>query len=1836
MEGPSNELMSGGAFNSSSLALECAGDDGAVIHSAEEVLKYSIPSVQRHFGAILDSIDNLNRQRSNGKDVTVDDEILRLITKANGGVHPSDAVATRLRRFFFTIVPELRKTEANHRRQRVAKVLGRMLDEVSARQLQVIDDGLTEAEDSARVGCPATSASAVADSDAAPGDQTSLAIPEIDTSSSPSIPHFRSMAPANLHSLGLLSEAKYSNQVATWNSRREVDKTFKDPYTHEQWFRARRAVETLYDYVRSRSDPFAEIRMLVERGFASQQQANAAKAMLEEFGCAPPSLDGVTPCNVVEFCCSRPNLLVEVDVKSDAARALNVEGSTPSSGKVKISLPALCDCALSSTGADSLSILVAFLSSEETAYYAKAVSRGETLRELEGNIIRRTKRREPKREILRRKAVEQRKEDSKRRAEAARANHEHHEAMRRDHQARVDAAAREELQAKEEKLEQKRQKKVESEKRRKLHAREKARVLEDAAALKKAATEYLRPGDVVNNMNVASDFERPCGLAAERAEESHSTGRYRAVATAAVMTAKLEYFVKRAVYKAANPKVPKQSRHTSSAKSPRDQARRDKRNRSQTVLGSRSRQRKLPQQSLHHLFQKKKRQQKRSQLARQNERAYYLQVMSDVAKLREAGARLLHPERGPTSDDDEQILHLVARTLTGTEHPFRAKVSARVSSVMEQLTQIVGVRPTCLMLRRASLPEDSTLQEVGVEDGNVLHFVLHLSAEGGKLMSKKSKEQKRQKQERADAKLARSLQAQFEERDDQERDNQLEVESLARLAQQLPLWTVGLNNVGNSCYFATVFQCLARCTPLLEYLISGDYLEDLDARGSEGSLIKAVAAFLSRMISHASSGSSDSAICPGDLKRIVSSRLDFGRRATQEDAHELLVRLLDGCGEKIATTVRFDPDNVPFAGSTLECVATANHVGSRDTGHYTARVRSHNNLCWYEMDDRRVSHIGANAEIVDSSTYFFILKASGDNWRVPSAIVTDSSSNSADTSSDENSSVSCNGPSGKHLPSLGGASASNDAVSGVGSIGSFDGAAARNDAVSGVGSSALSGVGSIGSFDGASARNDAVSGVGSIGSFDGASARNDAVSKKSSSNKRKRSGGKGGGKKKRSKSKSAPKSTRANKRPRRAAAAPSDSIEWREKKTLPFYSEKLCKHPNSDVAKFCKLWNKFLTQASKLFRPKSMPIFAYPLPPDNLDSIKATDSFIILLLHYSPLALHTNAIGRKNSAEETDDDGNLVSETWKYVKCCLGAYFYSRCFRMDAELVAYPYQGKLEDIMTDANAQKLKALQKKFLRAVLKLPKARIAILGLGAMRKVEAAFGGKQKLNKYHRANRGHFLTAKGNEVSAAYHPETIHNKEFRDPDTFRSLCVTNDGIYTALREVMAAMLCVSFTPCTADVDLIYTALREVMAKMLRVSPTRCTVNIDLCDGEETPETALLADLAYDGTKQYLKDNANSEMSLYDDSVPAGVQHYAKRHEVDLLKYHKGKGNKLESLEDAQLWHLQRFMSHRGGAKTQKRNRDAQDAVDRDDADDGQQKRVKKWKEDCSRSGTIGGTETQKRNRDAQDAVDRDDADDGQQKRVKKWKEDCSRSGTIGGTETQKRNRDAQDAVDRDDADDDQRTRAKEWKEGCSRSGTIGGTETQKRNRDAQDAVDRDDADDDQRTRAKEWKEGCSRGGIEKNKRDRKAREAVVRGKATTKQQKRAEKEKDAKSRAGTNSIKAQGGGVAVARRLGEDRKRKKFAQFYVGETKGRLHCVNCSKGRKGINVPCGATQEKYSFPMSEEYWLQHRYRAGKYKTSLRTWRCEDCKDGKGENLTHTNFEWREKNRDYGDEPDI
>ena len=134
MEGSSNELMSGDAFNSSSLALKCAGDDGAVIHSAEvshscsvlsffhcgrrsfcfplqEVLKYSIPSVQMHFGAILDSIDNLNRQRSNGKDVTVDDEILRLITKANGGVHPSDAVATRLRRFFFTIVPELRKSE---------------------------------------------------------------------------------------------------------------------------------------------------------------------------------------------------------------------------------------------------------------------------------------------------------------------------------------------------------------------------------------------------------------------------------------------------------------------------------------------------------------------------------------------------------------------------------------------------------------------------------------------------------------------------------------------------------------------------------------------------------------------------------------------------------------------------------------------------------------------------------------------------------------------------------------------------------------------------------------------------------------------------------------------------------------------------------------------------------------------------------------------------------------------------------------------------------------------------------------------------------------------------------------------------------------------------------------------------------------------------------------------------------------------------------------------------------------------------------------------------------------------------------------------------------------------------------------------------------------------------------------------------------------------------------------------------------------------------------------------------------------------------------------------
>ncbi|KAL9179207.1 hypothetical protein ACHAXT_008497 [Thalassiosira profunda] len=162
-----------------------------------------------------------------------------------------------------------------------------------------------------------------------------------------------------------------------------------------------------------------------------------------------------------------------------------------------------------------------------------------------------------------------------------------------------------------------------------------------------------------------------------------------------------------------------------------------------------------------------------------------------------------------------------------------------------------------------------------------------------------------------------------------------------------------------------------------------------------------------------------------------------------------------------------------------------------------------------------------------------------------------------------------------------------------------------------------------------------------------------------------------------------------------------------------------------------------------------------------------------------------------------------------------------------------------------------------------------------------------------------------------------------------------------------------------------------------------------------------------------------------------------------------------------------------------------------------------------------------------------------------------------------------------------------------------------------------------------------CSNGGTEVQARDKRAREAVANSNANPDQRKRAKKSREDRTRGGANAIKAQGGGKAVSKQLQDAKRQKKFEKFYVGETKGRLHCVNCSTGQKGRNVPCGATQEKYSFPMSEEYWLQHRYKNGS-KSLLRTWRCRDCKNDKGESLQHTSFEWRKKNRDYGDEPDI
>ena len=110
--------------------------------------------------------------------------------------------------------------------------------------------------------------------------------------------------------------------------------------------------------------------------------------------------------------------------------------------------------------------------------------------------------------------------------------------------------------------------------------------------------------------------------------------------------------------------------------------------------------------------------------------------------------------------------------------------------------------------------------------------------------------------------------------------------------------TIGLSNLGNTCFMNSVLQCLFHCRPLCEYFISGAYKSEINTTNVLGTGGKLVTEF-AKVIEHVWLNPSDSVIAPRDLKYVIGQHAPMFMGYSQQDSQELVTFLLDGLHEDL-------------------------------------------------------------------------------------------------------------------------------------------------------------------------------------------------------------------------------------------------------------------------------------------------------------------------------------------------------------------------------------------------------------------------------------------------------------------------------------------------------------------------------------------------------------------------------------------------------------------------------------------------------------------------------------------------------------------------------------------------------------------------------------------------------------------------------------------------------------------------------------------------------------------------------------------------------------------------
>lgn len=107
--------------------------------------------------------------------------------------------------------------------------------------------------------------------------------------------------------------------------------------------------------------------------------------------------------------------------------------------------------------------------------------------------------------------------------------------------------------------------------------------------------------------------------------------------------------------------------------------------------------------------------------------------------------------------------------------------------------------------------------------------------------------------------------------------------------------SVGMHNLGNSCFLNSIIQCLNHMDPITRYFVNGEYMNDLNRRnplGSGGRVASAYAGLLKEIWS-----GKFSALAPRMLKQTVASFAPQFNNSYQHDSQEFCQFLMDGLHE---------------------------------------------------------------------------------------------------------------------------------------------------------------------------------------------------------------------------------------------------------------------------------------------------------------------------------------------------------------------------------------------------------------------------------------------------------------------------------------------------------------------------------------------------------------------------------------------------------------------------------------------------------------------------------------------------------------------------------------------------------------------------------------------------------------------------------------------------------------------------------------------------------------------------------------------------------------------------